>query len=191
LGKNVDKTLKNLEKLETMGLVSKADKYTSLLKDVALEVANRAERREAQQKEIARLKSALRNLKKHGEFMDTQIEEFERYLESCRKNSLARSKVKAKPVKFTYKELVKRRVILDSAVDGSMGQNVLKFFISMPQAGVFDIEAKAAGISAATARLELEDLLEKKENHINALELDQVTLSVPETIFLINKTFLS
>jgi Ras GTPase-activating-like protein IQGAP2/3 len=191
LGKNVDKTLKNLEKLESMELVSKADKYTSLLKDVALEVANRAERREAQQKEIARLKFALRNLKKHGEFMENQIEEFNRYLESCRKSSLARAKVKAKPVKFTYKELVKRRVILDSAVSDSVANGMLKFFISMPQAGIFDIEAKAAGISAATARLELEDLLEKKENHINALELDQVTLSVPETIFLINKTFLS
>ena len=191
LAKNVDKTQKNLEKLETMNLVSKADKYTSLLKDVALEVANRAERREAQQKEIARLQAALRNLKKHGEFMDNQIEEFDRYLESCRKNSLARSKVKAKPVKFTYKELVKRRVILDSSVDSGVGASMLKFFISMPQVGVFDIEAKAAGISAATARLELEDLLEKKENHINALELDQVTLSIPETIFLINKTFLS
>ena len=191
LAKNVDKTQKNLEKLETMNLVSKADKYTSLLKDVALEVANRAERREAQQKEIARLQAALRNLKKHGEFMDNQIEEFERYLESCRKNSLARSKVKAKPVKFTYKELVKRRVILDSSVGDGVGASMLKFFISMPQVGIFDIEAKAAGLSAATARLELEDLLEKKENHINALELDQVTLSIPETIFLINKTFLS
>lgn len=191
LAKNVDKTQKNLEKLETMNLVSKEDKYTSLLKDVALEVANRAERREAQQKEIARLQAALRNLKKHGEFMDNQIEEFERYLESCRKNSQARSKVKAKPVKFTYKELVKRRVILDSSVGDGVGAGMLKFFISMPQVGIFDIEAKAAGLSAATARLELEDLLEKKENHINALELDQVTLSVPETIFLINKTFLS
>jgi len=189
LAKNVDKTLKNLEKLETLALVSKSDKYTSLLKDVALEVANRSERREAQQKEIARLKSALRNLKKHGEFMTGQIEEFERYLDSCRKNSLARSKVKAKPVKFTYKELLKRKVILDSSVD--TGTSLVKFFISMPQPGIFDIEAKAGGISAATARLELEDLLEKKENHINALELDQVTLSVPETIFLINKTFLS
>lgn len=191
LAKNVDKTLKNLEKLETMNLVSKADKYTSLLKDVALEVANRAERREAQQKEIARLKFALKNLKKHGEFMDQQIAEFERYLESCRKSSLARSKVKSKPVKFTYKELVKRRVILDSVVADSATNSAIKFFISMPQPGIFDIEAKAVGISAATARLELEDLLEKKENHINALELDQVTLSVPETIFLINKTFLS
>lgn len=191
LAKNVDKTLKNLEKLESMELVSKADKYTSLLKDVALEVANRAERRDAQQKEIARLQAALRNLKKHGEFMENQIEEFERYLDSCRKNSLARAKVKAKPVKFTYKELVKRRVILDSAIGDGAGAALFKFFISMPQVGIFDIEAKTAGISAATARLELEDLLEKKENHINALELDQVTLSVPETIFLINKTFLS
>lgn len=191
LAKNVDKTLTNLEKLEELGLVQKADKYTSLLKDVAIEVANRAERREAQQKEIARLKSALKNLKKHGEFMENQIAEFERYLDSCRKNSLARAKVKSKAVKFSYKELVKRKVILDSAVGDGVAASALKFFISMPAPGSFSIEAKASGINIAKASLELEDLLEKKENHVNALELDQVTLSVPETIFLINKTFLS
>lgn len=61
----------------------------------------------------------------------------------------------------------------------------------MPTVGEFDIEAKIAGMSVGKMTLELEDLLEKKENGILRLELDQVTLNVPSTIFLINKYFLS
>lgn len=185
----VTKVLANLAELEDLGLVTQKDKYTSLLKDVALEVANRAERREAQQKEISRLRATVKNLGKHGEFMSNQISEFERYLESCRKNSLARAKVKAKPVKFTFKELSKRRVILSTTVSDVFISRA-KFFISMPQIGKFHIEAKLQGMSAATVTLDLDDLLEKKENHDNCLELDQISLSVPDTILLINKTFL-
>lgn len=190
LAKNIDKIFKNLEKLEELNLVSKKDKYTSLLKDVALEVANRGERREAQQKEISRLKAALKNVKKHQEYILAQIDDFEKYLDKCRKNSLAGSKLKSKPVKFTYKVLLKKKVILDSNVpDIAIGAT--KFFIYMPKVGTFEIEAKVAGQRADPVTIELESLLEHKENHIFKYELDQITLSVPETIFLLNKTFLS
>jgi Ras GTPase-activating-like protein IQGAP2/3 len=186
LAKTVNKILKNFAKLEETNMITPKDNYTSLLKDVALEVTNRAERREQQQKEIARLQATLKNLKKHQEFMNDQISEFEKYLDSCRKNSAARIKLKNKPVKFPYKDLVKKGVIIDSEVP-----DLTKFFISMPEAGVFDIEAKIAGMSVGKMQLELEDLLEKKENNQLRLELDQVTLNVPSTIFLINKYFLS
>jgi len=186
LAKIVNKILKNFAKLEETNLITPKDNYTSLLKDVALEVTNRGERREQQQKEIARLQATLKNLKKHQEFMNEQIGEFEKYLDSCRKNSAARIKLKNKPVKFAYKDLLKRQVIIDSEVP-----DMTKFFISMPEAGLFDIEAKIAGMSVGKMQLELEDLLEKKENNQIRLELDQVTLNVPSTIFLINKYFLS
>ena len=39
--------------------------------------------------------------------------------------------------------------------------------------------------------LELDDLLERRYNNITSLELDQVTLGVNMTIFLVNKYFLS
>jgi len=190
LGKDVNKILKNFQKLEEQNLITKKDNYTSLLKDVALEVTNRSERREQQQKEIARLQATLKNLKKHQEYMNEQIGEFEKYLDSCRKNSAARIKTKSKPIKFPYKELAKKGVIMESEVP-EISRGNTKFFISMPDVGVFDIEAKIAGMSVGKMNLELEDLLEKKENAISRLELDQVTLNVHATILLINHHFLS
>jgi hypothetical protein len=35
-GKNISKVLKNIERLEEKNIVTKKDRYTSLLKDVAL-----------------------------------------------------------------------------------------------------------------------------------------------------------
>jgi hypothetical protein len=80
-------------------------------------VAHRAERREQQKKEIERLTATLKNLKKHGEYMLNQIAEFEKYLQGCRVNAVKKAKEKKKkPLKFTYKELVKKEVILSSDV---------------------------------------------------------------------------
>jgi Ras GTPase-activating-like protein IQGAP2/3 len=190
LGKSVQKIMKNFTKLEELNLISAKDNYSGLLKDVALEVTNRAERREQQAKEITRLQATLKNLKKHQDLMIDNIAEFEKYLDTCRKNSLARVKVKSKPEKFAYKDLQKRGVIIDSEVP-ELSRGKTKFFISMPDVGHFDIEAKIAGMSVGSVKLDLEDLLEKKESNVPSIELDQIVLNVPATIFLINKYFLS
>eukprot|EP01120_Amphizonella_sp_Union-15-10_P005921 TRINITY_DN1822_c0_g2_i1.p1 TRINITY_DN1822_c0_g2~~TRINITY_DN1822_c0_g2_i1.p1 ORF type:complete len:268 (-),score=52.02 TRINITY_DN1822_c0_g2_i1:66-800(-) len=190
LSKNINKVLENIKTLEASGKVTKEDRYTSFLKDIALEVANRAERREQQRKEIARLQAALKGVKKIGEFMKDQISEFDSYLKSCRENSgRTDKKSKSKPHKFSYKELQKKGVIIDSEVP-AISRGRTKFFISMSSNGVFDVEAKIAGLSVGKMSLELDDLLERKENAITKLELDQVTLDVNMTIFLINKLFL-
>ncbi|XP_049847955.1 ras GTPase-activating-like protein rgaA [Schistocerca gregaria] len=190
LKKQIEKITANLEQLEKDGIATQKDDYASLMRELVIQLSNRVERREVQLKEISRLKSLLKSLKRHQDFMNNQIAEFERYLEQCRKNSVARAKHKSKPVKFSFKELVKRHVIIDSNVHGIV-ESSIKFFIMMTDVGVFDIEAKIGLSTIAKLQLELEDLLEKKEKSINTLELDQITLSVPYTIFLINKIFLS
>jgi hypothetical protein len=48
-----------------------------------------------------------------------------------------------------------------------------------------------AGLEVEQMTLELDDLLERRYNNINTLELDQVTLGVNMTIHLINKNFLA
>jgi len=60
----------------------------------------------------------------------------------------------------------------------------------MPELGVFQIEAKISKISAGTMKLQLEDLLSKKDNGETRLELEKVTLNVTPTVILMNKYFL-
>lgn len=80
----IDKILDNIKQLETDGIISKKDDYSEFLRDIALEVANRAEIREQQRKEIKRLTQTLRNLRKHQKYLNEQIEEYNKYLQACR-----------------------------------------------------------------------------------------------------------
>jgi len=189
--------LENLGKLEREGRVSKNDNYESFLRDIALEVANRKVIREQQRREVARLTNTLEGLTKHAKYLDEQIKQYQAYLEDCKKKqyAVALSKKKKKkgdtpmmlgPFKFTYKELSKKGVIVDSEVP-ALSRKKTVFLISSETAGVFDVVAKVAGISVEKMQLDLDDLLDKHHNNIDRLELDQVTLDVNMTIHLINK----
>jgi len=171
--------------------VHESEKYSSFLKDVAIEVMNRKDVRESQKKEILRMEAALKNLKSHQKFIEEQLNDYNGYLSSCRENISEKFKVKKKPVKMSYKELVKKNVILDSEVP-TISRGGCKFFISMPDSTTINIECKIQGISVGTMVIELEDLLERKDNNIQKYETEKkVTLHVPSTISLINEKFLS
>merc|ERR1719504_523350 len=97
---------------------------------------------------------------------------------------------KVPPVKFTYKELAKKRVIIDSEVP-TIARKKTIFTISSDTPGIFDVDAKIAGATVEKMVLDFDDLLEKHYNNITQLELEQVTLDVNMTIHLINSAFLS
>jgi len=191
LEKNASEALENVIKLESLGLISAEDNYQGFLKSVAAEISNRALRREQQQKEIVKLRTALRELKNHQKFVTERISDLERYLESCRDNLSKKVKNKKSKNKFSYKQLVKEGVIADSDVPESSRAKTV-FFITMPELGVFNIEVKIAGIPVPTMKpIELEELLAKKDRGESKLELDKITLNVTPTIILMNKHFLS
>lgn len=206
LKSQIKKILENLGKLEAVDVVSKEDNYESFVHDVALEVANRATIREQQRKEVARLKATLGELKEHQGYLDESIQSYQDYLQACKENQYAMAAKKKKkkgkkgassdaayvvpPVKFTYKELSKKRVIIDSDVPNIARKKTI-FTISSDTPGIFDVDAKIAGATVEKMVLDFDDLLEKHYNNITKLELDQVTLDVNMTIHLINKTFLS
>jgi len=125
----------------------------------------------------------------------SRIGDLERYLDSCREKLREgiHTKKQTKPNKFSYKKLAKEGVIYESDVpEANKGQTY--FYISMPELGVFQIEAKIAGISVpgGTIKLFLEELLDKKDNGETKLELKSVnvTLNVTPTVLLMNKHFL-
>jgi len=201
LSTQINKILENIQKLEEMGKVTKDDNYESFVHAVALEVANRTEIRDRQRKEIARLTATLDKLRQHQSYVKDAIEDYKRYLKTARdqyyqkndkKKRIGRRKKEASigPFKFSYKDLVKKRVIIDSEVP-AFSQKATTFILSSDDVGVFEITAKIAGAQVEQIRLELDDLLERHHNGIEKLELDQVTLDVNMTLHLINKLFLN
>ncbi|EGG17353.1 RasGTPase-activating protein [Cavenderia fasciculata] len=196
----IKKILDNLKKLEEYNLTTHADNYASFLKAVALEVVNRAEIREQQKKEKQRLTTSLNNLRKHQKYLNEQITQYNQYLQDCRlkhyqNNKKRKSKkkgdgAKVGPFKFSFSDLAKKKVIVDSEVP-AMTRKKIKFVISSDTVGVFDVSAKMAGIDVQTMRLELDDLLELNSIGNTTLELDQITLDVNMTIHLLNKLFMA
>lgn len=203
LSTQINKILESIAKLEKEGRLSKSDRYESFVHDISLEVANRATIRDQQKKEIERLTQTLTNLRKHQAYVKEQISQYQEYLQQCReqhyrptsakiktgKKSKKSDKSIAGPFKFSYKDLSKQGVIVDSDVP-QLSRKKTQFLISSEEVGIFDIVAKIAGISVEKMTLELDDLLERHYNGVEYLELEQVTLDVNMTIHLINKFFL-
>ncbi|KAL6067246.1 Ras GTPase-activating-like protein rgaA [Balamuthia mandrillaris] len=201
LSNQINKILENIAKLEKEGRLSKSDRYESFVHDISLEVANRAAIREQQKREIERLTATLANLRKHQAYVNDQIAQYQEVLQQCREKHYQPKKAKKKkkkgaddktivgPFKFSYKDLAKKGVIVDSEVP-AISRKKTQFIISSEEVGMFDIVAKIAGISVEKMTLELDDLLERHYNGVEYLELEQVTLDVNMTIFLINKFFL-
>jgi len=186
LSDKINRVLENLGRLEKEELVSKEDNYESFIFDVALEVANRSAIREQQRKEIVRLTNTLENLTKYESFAGEKIDGYKAYVAQAIKQSY--NPTAKKSCKFSYKELYKKGVIVDSDVP-TLNRGKTSFSITSTQPGVYEIKAKIAGIRVDTMELKIDDLLEKQSNGLEQLELDQITLNVNMTIHLLNDRF--
>ena len=108
------------------------------------------------------------------------------YYRKKKKKGAAAGDYKIGPFKYTYKELAKQGVIVNSEVPAA-ARKTTKFLISSDTPGVFEVAAKIAGATVEKMELDLDDLLEKHYNNIHEVDLEQVTLNVNMTIHLINK----
>jgi hypothetical protein len=94
--------------------------------------------------------------------------------------------------KFTHKQLKDRRVIVESDIDEAIAKH-LTFTIGhhedMP--GKFEIAASIKGLTASSASVFLDELLDDQARGISTLEMEQVTLNVNKLIRLLNSEFLA
>jgi hypothetical protein len=60
------------------------------------------------------LRAAIKKLQNQREVIQSQIADYEKYLQGCRENAAKKAKEKKKTVKFSHKELTKIKIILES-----------------------------------------------------------------------------
>merc|ERR1712000_491660 len=171
LESQIKKIFENLKNLEGEGTVTKDDNYAEFLREIALEVANRAAVREQQKKEIKRLTTTLSNLRQHQDYLNTQIEQYQSYLQDCRVKQAAGKD---------------KKVLVESDVPAVMRKKT-DFFISSEAPGEFVVVCKMAGKKMGEETLELDTILEMHENGATRIDLDNVVLDVPMTLHLLNK----
>ena len=194
LAEQVVQCQKNLAILEKAGLVNPKDDYAQFIHDLAIEVANRAQIRERQKKEIQRLTVTLNKLKKNSQFTSEQIAEYEKYFEDALKKQYEGKKkdiAAQKPQKFTYEKLEKMGVILESELTPEQKKKGPKFAFSAPEPGIFEMVVKLDKTHVEKMTIKLDDLLEKNFNQVERLELPQFVFDVNMTLYLVNKNILT
>ena len=167
------------------------------MKDVALEIANRAEIKEQQQKELIRLEVSIKSTLKKQKDLQENLASYKEYCQSCvtkmfqgsgNKNKKKGTDGKLfKPKEYSYNDLVKKGVIVQSAIPKGI-RKVTKIVISSEEIGVFNVQVKLPGLASETVDIKLEDLLEMRSKGTRSLDINQqMELDVNMTIYVMNQ----
>jgi len=131
-------------------------------------------------------------LKKNSAYTTDQIKDYQTYLDNSIKGQQSTNKKGSKPktYKYSYKELVKLGVIVDSKIS-TIIQKVAKFVIAPADAGTFEIKGKLGAMVAETITLNLAHFLELHNRGVDKTDIGEddmvITLGVKPTIDLMNK----
>ncbi|ELP89563.1 GTPase-activating protein, putative [Entamoeba invadens IP1] len=193
--KTIEEVKKNLDVLCEKGLANKEDNYKQFLKDVAIEISNRAEIKEQQQKELTRLDISIKQALKKQKDLEDILVSYKEYCQQCvqricqGKQKKGKNKLEGKlfkPKEYSYNDLAKKGVIVSSVVPKAV-RKLTKIVISSEEAGVFNVSVKLPGLNAETVDLKLEELLEKRAKGERTVDInEQMELDVSMTIFVMN-----
>jgi len=197
----INKLLQNLMELEEKGFVSKVDNYSRLVKSMAEDVNTRTTLRRTMENQKNSIEAVLKEIQVHQSYLQGQIAQYREYLQNCRKNSVTPLKLKRRytkasiskkkghivgPVKYTYAQLEKDGLIIDSEIpkDKRMRMN---FVFTSTAVGLIDVSCNIMGITVTAYQIDIEDLLEKQHNNIRDFKLDDVKLDVNMLLYFSNR----
>jgi len=207
-----------LEKLEGYHDIKKEDNYQTLLNIIGKELKNRNSQREFKIAEIKKLRQTIDNLKQKEDYLLSQKETYNNYIDICRNQTSNNKKPKSKPTifskqyyylkklekegkvpqfgsyQYTAEQLYKRGVLVSIEGIPQKMYSAIKFTISSDEAGVFTIVAKTIAskiFDPITIEITLDELLQAKYDEIQVLSLsdDQAKVNVNLLLHLINKKF--
>lgn len=194
--KKIEKVENSLPKLEDHKILTRQNRYRKMLVDITKEIQNERDIKEKQKTELLRLKESYASLENHAKFLQEMIEGLEQYIEETRRKHYEegakknkRKGKKKESFKFSYKQLAEKYKVIEDISGMKSQRSLIKFQISMPSPGQFDVEAMLAGKTMHTISLDLDELLDKQSKHQETIEFDSVKLNVNMTIHMLNKLF--
>lgn len=169
--------------------ISKETKYREILIDITKEIQNMKVVLAKQKKEYERLQESYGSLQSHQKYLEEKVADFEEYVNNTMKNEWREDpKKKSQKHNFTYSQLEKKEVIHELKVMKNQ-RNQVKFTISMPKPGIFQVDAKVLNAVVSTIEINVEDLLHKKSKGVDTIEFEHVILNVTPTLEVMNKLF--
>ncbi|GAA6062713.1 hypothetical protein JCM10212_002264 [Sporobolomyces blumeae] len=200
-----------LRELEELRLVDRRDGYKLLTDEVTAELVHLGNLREKVLLETRSLDAVYKTIGDHNTYLRSQLEQYKAYLQNVRQTSASKGKTSgvgvisvagkdltnkpAKsqvlgPFKFTHAQFEKDGIIMETNVPENRRASIF-FLVSSPTPGAFLIALHYKGREKAILEMDLkiDDLLEKKNQGVEQLDMEYVSLNVSRVLTLLNKTF--
>lgn len=201
---------KNVKLLMKRGHMAEGDNYSQLRKDAFLEMQNYDEQTERVKSELEKLNYVMSLIEEQTEFLAAQFEAYGMYLEDVRaKCSLdpmeakKRAKAEAKalkkersnlkaqkigPFKYSYNQLEKEGVILESEVPKER-RGAIHFLFSSLGTSEIDVAVMWRIKKAMEVKLDIEELKSMKADGKTGYETDLIVLDINLLLHLLLKHF--
>ncbi|NXA56755.1 IQGA1 protein, partial [Nothocercus julius] len=206
------KVIRNLRRLESLGLVDSADGYQGLVNEMAKDIRNQRRYRQHRKGELLKLRQTLQGLDSKTLFYEEQIDYYNQYIKTCLDNLAASNKgvflcddqvcgpiscrtsgknKKLQPLHYTAARLFEKGVLLEiEDLPHSQFRNVIFDIIPCEESGKFQVKAKFMGIDMEKFQLHYQDLLQLQYEGVAVMKMfDKAKVNVNLLIFLLNKKF--
>ncbi|XP_062367708.1 ras GTPase-activating-like protein IQGAP3 isoform X2 [Cinclus cinclus] len=190
------KVIRNLRRLESLGLVHSANQYQELIDELAKDIRNQRRHRQQRRRELLKLRQTLEGLDAKTLFYEEQIDYYNQYIKTCLDNLAASNKVSGKSKKlpslhYTAAQLWEKGVLLEiQDLPPSQLKNVIFDIIPCEESGRFQVKAKFMGIDMECFQLHYQDLLQLQYEGVAVMKMfDKAKVNVNLLIFLLNKKF--
>ncbi|XP_012513946.1 PREDICTED: ras GTPase-activating-like protein IQGAP3 [Propithecus coquereli] len=191
------RVLRNLRRLEGLGLVSASDGYQGLVDELAKDIRNQHRHRQRRKAELVKLQATFQGLSTKTTFYEEQGDYYSQYIRACldhlAPNSKSSGKGKKQPsLHYTAAQLLEKGVLVEiEDLPVSHFRNVIFDITPGDEAGKFEVNAKFLGVDMERFQLHYQDLLQLQYEGVAVMKLfNKAKVNVNLLIFLLNKKFL-
>ncbi|KAM5161709.1 ras GTPase-activating-like protein IQGAP3 [Callospermophilus lateralis] len=191
------RVLRNLRRLEGLGLVSASDGYQGLVDELAKDIRNQRRHRQRRKAELVKLRATFQALSTKTAFYEEQGDYYSQYIRACLdhlapSNKSSRKGKKQPSLHYTAVQLLEKGVLVEiEDLPTSHFRNVIFDITPGDEAGMFEVNAKFLGVDMERFQLHYQDLLQLQYEGVAVMKLfNKAKVNVNLLIFLLNKKFL-
>ncbi|XP_057413155.1 ras GTPase-activating-like protein IQGAP3 isoform X3 [Balaenoptera acutorostrata] len=191
------RVLRNLRRLEGLGLVSASDSYQGLVDELAKDIRNQRRHRQRRKAELVKLQATFQALSTKTTFYEEQGDYYSQYIRACLDHLAPSSKSSGKGKKqpslhYTAAQLLEKGVLVEiEDLPTSHFRNVIFDITPGDEAGKFEVNARFLGVDMERFQLHYQDLLQLQYEGVAVMKLfNKAKVNVNLLIFLLNKKFL-
>ncbi|XP_057582766.1 ras GTPase-activating-like protein IQGAP3 isoform X5 [Hippopotamus amphibius kiboko] len=191
------RVLRNLRRLEGLGLVSARDGYQGLVDELAKDICNQRRHRQRRKAELVKLQTTFQGLSAKTTFYEEQGDYYSQYIRACLDHlapgcKSSRKGKKQPSLHYTAAQLLEKGVLVEiEDLPTSHFRNVIFDLSPGDEAGTFEVKAKFLGVDMERFQLHYQDLLQLQYEGVAVMKLfNKAKVNVNLLIFLLNKKFL-